>query len=503
MKRYFLHSIISGLFFFISWPPTFSFFALFIFFAFVPLFLIEKGLYRNNKSVFWIFPYAYLAFSLFNFLTTFWVEKASPDFGEGLFAVLCNSLFMTITFLLYCIIHRWVLKYFSKNYFRIKFVGLFLISIFWISFELLHMTWDLNWPWLTLGNVFADQPSWIQWYSYTGVLGGTIWVLVLNYMFFQTYLNFPFKNKLKLKNHLLILSLFFIPFLLSQLMYYNFIKDGEEVNVLVAQPNIDPHKTKQYISQNYLSNLINDNLNESIDYVVFPESFLKNLNNSFVFVDYLKKYKKTDFIFGLPIIKDNKKYNAAAQISLNKANQYHYKSKLVPGPELTPFSSSLQPLLDFSGLSLQLGGLDKGDSINVFSSHDGDYLIAPIICYESVFPNHVRKFIKKGAQAIFIITNDGWWGASKGRVQHNSYARIRAIESRRYVVRSANTGISSIISPRGDFVRQMQSNTEGSFVEKIPFLSYKTFYVKYGNILIFCYLASFIFFVPKIKFKTK
>ena len=86
-----------------------------------------------------------------------------------------------------------------------------------------------------------------------------------------------------------------------------------------------------------------------------------------------------------------------------------------------------------------------------FSSHDSDYLIAPIICYESVFPNHVRKFIKKGAQAIFIITNDGWWGASKGRVQHNSYARIRAIESRRYVVRSANTGISSIISPRGFF----------------------------------------------------
>ena len=117
------------------------------------------------------------------------MERASPDFGEGFFAVLCNSLFMTITFLLYCIIHRWVLKYFSKNRFRIKVIGLFLISIFWIGFELLHMTWDLNWPWLTLGNVFADQPSWIQWYSYTGVLGGTIWVLIFNYIFFQTYLN--------------------------------------------------------------------------------------------------------------------------------------------------------------------------------------------------------------------------------------------------------------------------------------------------------------------------
>ena len=106
--------------------------------------------------------------------------------------------------------------------------------------------------------------------------------------------------------------------------------------------------------------------------------FSQNLNNSFFFVDYLKNYENR-FYFGLPIIKDNKKYNAAAQISLNKANQYHYKSKLVPGPELTPFSSSLQPLLDFSGLSLQLGGLDKGDSINVFSSTDSVYCVAP--CY--------------------------------------------------------------------------------------------------------------------------
>ena len=507
MKRYFLHSFISALFFFISLPPTFSFFVLFIFFAFVPLFLIEKDLFRRNKSVFWIFPYAYLAFSLFNFLTTFWVEKASPDFGEGLFAVLCNSLFMTITFLLYCITHRWVLKYFSKNRFRIKVIGLFLISVFWIGFELLHMTWDLNWPWLTLGNVFADCPSWIQWYSYTGVLGGTIWVLILNFLFFQTYLNFPFENKLKFKNHLFVLSLFFFPFLLSKIMYYNFSQDGEEINILVAQPNMNPNYSYNYLEcKDYFSKLITKNLNDDIDYVVFPESFFPHESYYSNFIDdFLKNYEKTNFIFGVPIKRFNKKYNSAVQINYNylktKEQQYHYKSKLVPGPELTPFSSALQPLLDFSGLSLQLGGLDKGDSINVFSSHDGDYLIAPIICYESVFPNHVRKFIKKGAQAIFIITNDGWWGDSKGRVQHNSYARMRAIESRRYVVRSANTGISSIISPRGDFVRQMQSNTEGSFVKKISLFTDKTFYVKYGNILIFLYLASCILVLPKINFK--
>ena len=371
------------------------------------------------------------------------------------------------------------------------------------------MRWDLNWPWLTLGNVFADQPSWIQWYSYTGVLGGTIWVLVLNYMFFQTYFNFPFKNKLKLKNHLFILSLFFFPFLLSKIMYYNFNQDGEEVSILVAQPNMNPYDSYNYLEcKDYFSKLITKNLNNDIDYVVFPESFFSHESYYSNFIDsFLKNYETTNFIFGVPINRFNKKYNTAIQLNFNylktKEKQYHYKSKLVPGPELTPFSSALQPLLDFSGLSLQLGGLEKGDSINVFYSTDSVYCVAPVICYESVFPDHVRRFIKKGAQAIFIITNDGWWGDSKGRVQHNSYARIRAIESRRYVVRSANTGISSIISPRGDFVRQMKSNTEGSFVEKIPFLSYKTFYVKYGNILIFFYLASFIFFMPKIKFKTK
>ena len=502
MKKYFFYSLISGLFFFISWPPTFSCLVLFIFFSFIPLFLIERDLNIKNKSIFWIFPFSYLTFFIFNFSTTFWVEKASPDFGEGLFAVLCNSLFMAITFLLYCICSKYVIKYFH-NYFRVKFLRLFIFSACWIGFELLHMNWDLNWPWLTLGNIFSDHPILIQWYSYTGVLGGTVWVLILNYVFFQTYLNFPYKNKLKLKDHLILVILFFLPFIFSVVMYYNFHDNGDGVNVLVAQPNIDSHKKKQYISQNYLSNLIDTNLNESVDYVVFPESFLKNLKNSFVFEDYLKKYKKTNFIFGLPIIKDNKKYNAAAQINLNNPHQYHYKSKLVPGPELTPFSSALQPLLDFSGLSLQLGGLSKGDSINVFYSTDSLYCVAPIICYESIFPNYVRKFVNKGAQAIFVITNDGWWGNSKGRVQHNSYARIRAIETRRYVVRSANTGISSVINPKGNFLQKIPQNTEGSFVEKIYFLSDKTFYVKYGNILIFCYLASFIFFMPKIKFKTK
>ena len=462
---------------------------------------------EKKKSVSWIFIFSLIAFFIFNFLTTFWVEKASAEFGEGLVAVLLNSLFMAITFLIYSFLYRLVLNYFSKNRFRVKFLGLFILSLCWIGFELLHMNWDLNWPWLTLGNVFANHPSWVQWYSYTGVLGGTIWILVLNYMFFQTYLNFPYKNKLNFRNHFFYLILFLFPFSLSKIMYYAFQYHGNEGHVLVAQPNIDPNGNNHRDYERYFMNLINDNQTDTVNYIVFPESFFPNQHHSNFISDLLDQnnYRFTNFIFGTQVHRDDKIYNTAVQLNLNnkgnKQRAYHYKSKLVPGPELTPFSSSLQPFLDFTGLSLQLGGLDKGDTINVFYSTDSVYCVAPIICYESVFPNHVRKFIKKGAQAIFVITNDGWWGNSQGRKQHNAYARIRAIETRRYVVRSANTGISSVINPKGDFEHMLDSNMEGSFVKKITFLTNKTFYVKYGNLLIFCYLASFIFFVPKLGLK--
>ena len=133
------------------------------------------------------------------------------------------------------------------------------------------------------------------------------------------------------------------------------------------------------------------------------------------------------------------------------------------------------------------GNLSVQDSISLIEFNDNK--IASLVCYESVFPNHVREFIDKGAQAIFIITNDSWWGDSQGRKQHNSYARIRAIENRRYVVRSANTGISSVINPLGYFEKNIDPNKTDSFITPISLLSSKTFYVKYGNILIFIYLA--------------
>jgi len=105
-------------------------------------------------------------------------------------------------------------------------------------------------------------------------------------------------------------------------------------------------------------------------------------------------------------------------------------------------------------LTLRLGGTFRSHAIqekrSVLCAANDSICIAPVICYESIFGEFVTDYIKLGAQYIFIITNDGWWGNTPGYRQHNSFAALRAIENRRSIARSANTGISSFVNQRGE-----------------------------------------------------
>ena len=494
MIKNFIYSVFSGLLFFLSWPTKFPFLTPLIFCAFIPLLLIHRDVKINNKKYILVFFYSYISFLIFNFSTTFWIEKASPAFGEGLFAVLCNAFFMTLVFTFFHILNT-----------KFKTIsGLFFLSSLWIGFEILHFNWDLNWPWLTLGNVFSIHPNWVQWYSYTGVLGGTLWVLIVNYFCFYTYFNFPYKRALHLKDNILILSLILFPIVFSYIIYFTVDFEGKEAIVLVAQSNINPH-TEKFNKQAYKKekstfyNLTN-NVNDSIDYIVFPETYLSMKFTSINYgeLDYnrnqishitrmVETYPELNIILGASIYdfvdRDLKKsykkrpyelHNSAIQINSENI-QYYYKSKLVPGAEQLPFEKFLKPFFgsNFLKLAGYAGNFSGQDTVSLLLSKNNK--IAALVCYESVFPNHVRRFIQKGAEAIFVITNDGWWGNTEGRKQHNAYACIRALETRRYVVRSANTGISSVINPFGKIEYSLKNDIEGSFIKSIQLLSQKTF----------------------------
>ena len=167
-------SILSAFLLFISWPPL-SQFTFFIFLALVPLFVIESCLHKKEITLKSYYIYVYLAFFLFNLCATFWIKNA--HFGGAVFAILCNSFFMATVFFIYVKV---------KSVIKWKYT-FFILPIFWIGFEYLHLNWDLSWPWLTLGNVFSSHPNWVQWYSATGVLGGTLWIFIVNRYCFNLY----------------------------------------------------------------------------------------------------------------------------------------------------------------------------------------------------------------------------------------------------------------------------------------------------------------------------
>ncbi|MCZ2222596.1 MAG: apolipoprotein N-acyltransferase [Chitinophagales bacterium] len=197
-------------------------------------------------------------------------------------------------------------------------------------------------------------------------------------------------------------------------------------------------------------------------------------------------------------------YNAAVALNSQSSIQFYYKSKLVPGVETLPsFLKVLAPLFEkFGGTT---GGYTKDVQSKIFKTEKNPYMSAPIICYESVYGAYVASYIKKGANLISIITNDGWWGNTAGHKQHLAYAKLRAIETRTWVARSANTGISAVINPYGKILISKGWDKQGSIKFAIPSTNNKqTFYVSYGDYLykIFSVIAVILIiwnFVEKIK----
>src|SRR6185312_13057656 len=174
-------------------------------------------------------------------------------------------------------------------------------------------------------------------------------------------------------------------------------------------------------------------------------------------------------------------FNAALNIENSAKVQFYHKSKLVPGAESLPFGhalSFLKPI--FEHLGGATGSYGSQPDAGVFYSQSG-IGVDPVICYESIWGGYVAESVHKGAQFIAIITNDGWWEDTPGKDQHLDYAKLRAIETRRWVCRSANTGISAFINERGDVVKRSKWWVRTALKQDINLNSDLTFYTLHGD----------------------
>ncbi|PLX23008.1 MAG: apolipoprotein N-acyltransferase [Marinilabiliales bacterium] len=518
LQRYFL-SLLTGILLSLSWYQQFS--GIFCLAAFIPLLFVEDFFYQHKKTFkpSDVFAYATLSFTIWNLLSTFWIKNS--DIFAAVTVILLNSVFMALTFLLFHI---------TKRRFGYK-VGNFSLIVYWISFEYYFLHAHLTWPWLNLGNSFAGDIKLIQWYEYTGVLGGTLWILILNLLLFNILKFFIRKRKIKAQilNINLFVLLLITPILSSIIIYKNHEETGKEIKIALIQPNFDPYKEKYEIDQDYqlatILNLSDRIIDQNINYIIAPETAISdpiwehNLESDSLILrikSFVNKHPKITYIIGastfkkletnehLPIsarfnANDSIYYiahNAALQIDTSNFIPIYYKSKLVSGVETMPFLKVLgfleKFILDFGGVT---GSLAIQKEREVFTNTGLDISIAPVICYESAFGEHVSDYIKKGANFIFIITNDGWWGNTSGYKHHLNYACLRAIETRRSIARSANTGISAFINQRGEILNETSWWTKVAIKNKLKANKKITFYVKYGDYIgrLAVFLAIFIF----------
>ncbi len=521
-------SVLSGLLLTPAWYEWGS--GMYLMVAFLPLLFVEKYIYSNRHRMHGssVFLYASLTFFIWNICTTWWIYFAS--FTGLAVAIIVSTFFMSFTFWLFHLTHR----LFGH------LVGYTAFILFWVSFEYFYMNGEVDWPWLALGNGFMYEPRMIQWYEATGIFGGSLWVLFTNVFILRifTYKEIRY-HKLQYVSFIASTVLFIaVPIIISNILYSSYQEKDDPRNIIIVQSNIDPYMKFNDVSGREQTRLLIDlakpHLNDTIDYVVCPETSINNNN----YTDYStekiwlndinraydiqwirsisKEYPDLKYIVGImgykfyPSVREKTEtarpfplgkgyydsFNSAIQIDSSNNVQLYHKSKLVIGVEKMPYTKMLgfleNTILELGGIFRKHGTQKERD---IFYDQEDSTSIAPVICYESVFGEYVTEYIKKGADFIFVITNDGWWENTPGYRQHNEFSRLRAVETRRSIARSANTGISCFINQRGDILQSLGWWKKGVLVGTINANDKQTFYTRHGDYLarISVYLSLTLF----------
>ena len=483
--------------------------------GFIPLLCMERIASQMEKKHIWIYHYS--AFVLWNAFTTFWVCNATV--GGGIFAILANSLQMSLVFGLFRL---------SKRKFSGALPYIFL-AMAWIAWERFYFDAEISWPWLVLGNSFARTTWAIQWYEFTGTLGGSLWIWACNLSIFGLLVtlsdgSWACRNtKAKAATVIGLLALLIIPPVSSAVIagrYENSMESDDRLEVLIVQPNIDPYNKFQAMSQDQqnaiLEGLISKELAERKTdscvaplLVVAPETFTGDIvcgdyprsRTWRRFTSFLKEYPGVNMLFGASSydyiysekapshtarhIRDGlwlESHNSALITDGTGRTEIFHKSKLVVAVEHTPYPAIFCKIDDMlGGVMGRCVGQEEISLLNVIGNGE-DIPVGCAVCYESVYGEYYTDYIRKGAKAMTIITNDAWWGDTPGYRQHLSYASLRAIETRRAIARCANTGISAIISPSGKILKPTPWWEQASIRSYIPLREDLTFFVTHGDI---------------------
>ncbi len=463
--------------------------------ALVPLLMVSEGYPAGRRGFRAMIKWAGGTMAVWAAATTWWVVYAAW-IGAVMSVIISFTLFDGIL-----VAYHWASK-------RVpRYVAYILLIAGWISMELLYTNGELSFPWLTLGNGFASDIALVQWYDTTGVFGGSLWVLLANVLFFEAWRR---KNK---RTAIAGLAAVLIPVCVSLVKYYTYREQGRPVVITAVQPNINPYTTRIRLSPEEQTDLmlrLAGQAPRDASFVIFPESAVYEtvVENSFEQDRNIRKftrfiaaaYPNTMFITGAstryyympgeklsPTVRYDGRndlyydfYNTAIAMDSSGVVDVYHKARLVVGAERMPFFNLLKKMdflvVDLGGVTGQLG---YDPDRKVFTS-DG-VGIGAAICWEGVFGQYYSGFVKEGADVMAIISNDGWWENTQGHKQLFRLSQLRAIESRRAIARSANTGVSGFINQRGNAIEKVGWDVRAAVTATILTNDKLTFYTRYGD----------------------
>ena len=465
--------------------------------AFIPLFIISEH-YSDSARDWWrMMGWGTMCFMLWQAATVWWVWNATPA------GPVASAIVGTFWNLIPLMVYHYVAKRGPRGLAYTLFVAL------WIAAEHIYNSAEvMTFPWLLLGHGFSSDVWAVQWYEYTGLFGGALWVLASNVAIFEILRQRTKSSKVRAA----LITL--LPLIASIALYFSYTPSENKSVISVVQPNVPCYEEEREArgTQNDVEAIrsLMDQVPESASFVLMPESALSyidgmgSLNEDFTeffgsdFVDmYGKDMAQAKLITGASTIRHYGKTPATETARQHRLGGYYdyfnsallvnpegdvekiyHKGKLVIGVEAVPMRRFFKLLeIDLGGISGQLGW---GKEHTIFENNG--VKIGPSICYEGIYGDYFAGFARNGAEVMALISNDGWWGDTPGHRRLFDYARLRAIETRRSIARSANTGISGFISPRGDVVgERLEWDERGVLTESVELRSELTTYTKYGD----------------------
>ncbi|MBN1541877.1 apolipoprotein N-acyltransferase [candidate division KSB1 bacterium] len=509
MKIKLFLSILTGILFALSFPPFRSGFLAYG--ALIPLFYLLR-----NQSLKETLRWGYLTGLFIYCGTLFWIGYVTMP---GLIGAL---LVLPLYIMLYSFIQRLILIRFPHK-------GFLFLPFVWTAIEYLQSFGDIAFPWVYLGYTQSYYLPIIQFAEYTSVFGVSFWVVCLNVLLYELLFGFSGRSHRKLFLWILPI-LFFLPLLFGVWVLAHAPAPTDSVRIALIQGNIDPFEkwnpqNNERIFSTYDS-LTRSALQHNPDLIVWPETATPFYLRS----EYRYQQMIRHWVDGhqVPLLTGSIDYeysqgrqhyfNSALMIRPNELNLAVYaKMRLVPFSEKVPFSDFL-PVAFLRDWLMQtplgVGDYSRGNRYTLFQlTNDfnaesmqekrGAVFGVPI-CYESAFPDLVRRFVKRGATFLVVITNDAWFGRTSAPFQHQQISVLRAVETRKSIARCANTGISCFIDPYGRTRASTPLFQTATVVENLELCHSSTVYVRYGNIFAaFCLcIASLVLLTALIRFRS-